>query len=43
MPAYLAGEKKGLLEKLLVVVFAKVEVRGWWGVEVQDVIGGVEL
>ena len=43
MPAYLAGEEEGFLEKLLVVVFAEVEVRGWWGVKVQDVVCGVEL
>ena len=43
MPAYLAGEEERFLEKLLVVIFAEVEVRGRWGVEVQDVVCGVEL
>ena len=43
MPAYFAGKEEGFLEKLLVVVFAEVEVGGWWGVEMQDVVCGVEL
>ena len=43
MPAYLFGEEEGLLEELLVVVFAEVEVGRRWGVEVQDVVGGVEF
>ena len=43
MPSYLAGEEERFLEKLLVVVFAEVEVGGWRGVEVQDVVCGVEF
>ncbi len=43
MPAYLTGEEEGFLEKLLVVVFAEMEVGGWRGVEVQDVICGMEF
>lgn len=43
MPAYLAGEEEGFLEKLLVVVFAEVEVGGLRRVEMQDVIGGMEF
>ena len=43
MPAYLVREEEGFLEELLVVVFAEVEVGGGWGVEVQDVVGGVEF
>lgn len=43
MPADLMGEEEGFLEKFLVVIFAEVEVGSWWGMEVQDVICGVEL
>ena len=43
MPAYLAGKEERFLEELLVVVFAEVEVGGRRGVEVQDVICGMEF
>ena len=33
MPAYLAGQKDGFLEELLLVVFAEVEVLVGCGVE----------
>ena len=43
MPTYLAGQEEGFLEKLLVVVFAEMEVGGRRGMEVQDVVCGVEF
>ena len=43
MPAYLAGEEEGFLEEFLVVVFAEMEVGGRRGVEVQDVVCGMEF
>lgn len=43
MPPDFLGEEFGFLEKLLLVVFAEVEMGVWGGVQGEDVIGGFEL
>lgn len=43
MPPYFAGQQFGLLEELLLVVFAEVKVRVGRGVEGEDVVGGFEF
>lgn len=43
MPADLARQQSGLLQQLLLVVFAEVEVVVGGGVQGEDVVGGFEL